>query len=185
MDNDQRVAALRKHVGDMLTLERHVLEALERQRSSPRLAELPEAGVTITAIDRLITQQVSALEHYLRGFNGEVRESGGVKATVARLAGALAGMYDRVREHEASRMLRDDYTALSLIAVSYEMLHTSALALHEPNLAQLTLAHLQEITPLLTELARIIPHVVATELGGGSEIAAQAERNAREAFTHN
>jgi hypothetical protein len=185
MDDVDRVAVLRKHVGDMLALERHVAVAVERQRSSSRLAELPEAGVAVTAVDRLLARQISALEHYLRGFSGESRERGGLKSTVTRLTGALAGIYDRMREHEVSRMLRDDYTALSLVAVSYEMLHTSALALHEPNLAQLTLAHLQEITPTLSELARVIPHVVASELGGGAEVASEAERNARAALAHN
>jgi hypothetical protein len=178
-----RIAALRKLVGDMLALERHILAALDRQRASARLAELPEASTTIDAIDRLLARHITAFEHYLRGFSGgDGARPAPIKQAVTRLAGALAGLYDRVREHEVSRMLRDDYAALSLTAMSYEMLHTTALALHEPNLAQLALAHLQDLSPQLSELARIIPYVVATEVGGDVSVAAEAERNAREAF---
>jgi hypothetical protein len=185
MEPDERIAALRRHVGDLLALERHILEAVGRQHGSARLAELPEAGTTITAIERLLARQVDALEHYQRGFAGDgaARASGGIKQAVTRFAGALAGLYDRIREHEVSRMLRDDYTALSLLAISCEMMHTMALALREPNLARIALAHLQELTPLITELARIVPQVVATELGGDPGVAAEAQRNAREAFT--
>jgi hypothetical protein len=38
---------------------------------------------------------------------------------------------------------------------------------------------------LAADLARVLPHVVATEIGGDGGIAGEAERNTRQAFTHN
>ena len=61
-------------------------------------------------------------------------------------------------------MLRDDYTALSLAAISYTMLHTTALALNDQPTAELALRHLKDFTPLITEISRVIPQVVVHEL---------------------
>jgi hypothetical protein len=179
-EHPDTAALMRKHVGDMVALERHVLEAVARQRGSTRLTEAPEAGAVVATIERTLESHLADLDHWMRGFG--VESQAGFKQAVTRVAGAIAGLYDRVREHEVSRMLRDDYAALSLAVVSYEMLHTASLALRETHLAGIALGHLQDYPPLLAELARIIPHVVAHEVGGAPGIAAEAERNARDAL---
>ena len=46
-------------------------------------------------------------------------------------------------------MLRDDYTALSLAAISHTMLHTTGLALQNQPLADLAQRYLKDITPII------------------------------------
>ena len=78
--------------------------------------------------------------------------------------GVAAGLYDKVRSTELSRMLRDDYTALNLAAISYSMMHTMALALNEENVALLAKRHLEQIPPITDAIRDVIPHVVADEI---------------------
>jgi hypothetical protein len=80
------------------------------------------------------------------------------------VAGVVAGLYDKVRKHPISRLLRDDYTALSLAATAYSMLYTTGLAIRELPIANVALRHLQELTPLVMELSRILPAAVVKEL---------------------
>ncbi len=61
-------------------------------------------------------------------------------------------------------MLRDDSTALSLAATAFSMLYTTALAMRELTIANVSLRHLQEITPLVMDLSKVIPAVVVREL---------------------
>ena len=56
-------------------------------------------------------------------------------------------------------------TTLSLAAVSYTMLNTTGHALNDPATAQIAARHLRQITPLITGVSRIMPLVVARELG--------------------
>src|SRR5690606_22476353 len=88
-----------------------------------------------------------------------------VKRAVSEALGFMAGLYGKVRDHQMSRMLRDDYTALSLTAMSYTALHTFGLAVRENRIADTALTHLQEITPILIEISRTLPHLVVAEVG--------------------
>src|SRR5438045_2749044 len=87
-----------------------------------------------------------------------------VKDAVATVAGTLAGLYDKIRKHPVSRMLRDDSVALSLAATAYSMLYTTALAVRDLPVANVALRHLRGITPLVVELSDTIPGVVCREL---------------------
>ena len=60
-------------------------------------------------------------------------------------------------------MMRDDYTALSMLATGYTMLHTHALTADDNEVADIALKHLGEITPVITEISRVLPLVVARE----------------------
>ncbi|MGV3660746.1 MAG: hypothetical protein ACO1TE_11200, partial [Prosthecobacter sp.] len=87
-----------------------------------------------------------------------------LKEAVTSVTGALAGLYGKVRKHPLSRILRDNYTALSLATVAYEMLHTTALGLGKQALADTALKHLKEIAPLIMAVTKIMPEVVLQEL---------------------
>jgi hypothetical protein len=80
------------------------------------------------------------------------------------IAGVAAGLYDKVRHDPVSKMLRDDYTALSLTAISYTMLHTTALALQKQPLADLAQRYLKDITPIIVDISQVIPGVVLKDL---------------------
>ena len=63
-----------------------------------------------------------------------------------------------------SQMLRDDYVALSSIAIGNALLHTTALAADSSVVAEVALAHLANVTPFVAEINELTPKVAAREL---------------------
>lgn len=155
---------LRDHVGDMLAAEKHALESIEQQLDDHRIKSYPEFYDLVQKIQASLNRHLLSLEQYLSSLNG-----GGTSVTMKKAAtmaaGALSGLYSRIRGKDpVSRDARDDYAALSLAAISYTMLHTTARALNESKLAALSEQHLNDLTPFIVALSRIIPEVVAQEL---------------------
>lgn len=178
---------LRPYVADMAAVEKHILEALERQHKDDDLRKLPEAFQLVDRLAATLRRHVSTLETHIEGFpGGSVAAS--VKESVTGALGALAGLYDKIRKDTVSRMLRDDYTALSLATISYTMLHTTALGLRQHTTAELALRNLKELTPFLIEISDAIPTVVAQELAAEGypiepNLAQQAVQGTREAWS--
>jgi hypothetical protein len=154
---------LRPYVADMAAVEKHILEAVERQSSDDDFKKIPPAQQLVTRIASTLRSHVQALGNHLERFPGG-GVAGAVKGTVTGVLGVFAGLYDKVRSETASRGLRDDYTALNLASISYVMLHTSALALNEATTAELALRHLKDLAPLIMQLNEVIPEVVVREL---------------------
>lgn len=178
--------ALRPYVADMAAVEKHILEAIERQRNDDDIKQFPDAHQLVGRIESVLKSHVQSLESHIQGYSG-----GGAAATVKEavtgVLGVFAGLYDKVRKDTASRALRDDYTALSLAAVSYSMLHATALGLSQGTAAELALRNLKELTPLLMELGLVIPSVVVKELSFegytiDTSAGQLAARNVREAW---
>jgi len=182
-------AVLNTYITDMAAVEKHILEAVERQLNGDALKKHGQAHSVVQRLYSVLERHVNALESHM-----DTREGGGIKETVKEaLGGALgfaAGLYDKVRTDEASRMVRDDYTATSLAAISYHMLHTTALGLKNQQVADLATSHLKDLTPILVDLSKVVCHVVATELAAEGKVfdgtvGAQAEKNTQEAWSAN
>ncbi|HET6569493.1 MAG TPA: hypothetical protein VFG50_16110 [Rhodothermales bacterium] len=156
-----RTDHIREHVSDQLALERHILEAVERQREDDAMRSNLDANKIVIEIERVLKEHTSMLENLADQYEAESR--GTLKKAVTEVAGTLAGLYGRIRNYQVSRMLRDDYTALSLAAMGYTAFHTFGLTIKEDRIADVALRHLKDITPLLVELSRVLPLVVAQE----------------------
>ena len=154
---------IRPYVADMAAVERHILEALERQHKDDTFKDFPNALGLVDRLAGVLKTHVEGLEAHLGTLPGG-GVAAAVKETVTGVLGGLAGVYDKVRKDKISRALRDDYTALSLAAVSYTMLHSTALGLRQGMTADLALRNLKELTPFLVELSQIVPQVVLKEL---------------------
>lgn len=157
-----REDSIRKHLSDMLALNRHILEAVERQRESESVRERPEVNELVIRIERMLKAHVAELESLAERYRA-AKESL-LKKAMAGAVGAATELYDKVREHERSRMLRDNYTALNLIAVSYAMLHTFGLAIDERDIADLAQRHLRNLPALIESIRHAVPHAVAGEI---------------------
>jgi hypothetical protein len=157
-----RIDAIQKQVSDMLAVEEHILEAVERQRGDDALRNNFDANKVVIEIERVLKQHVGALNTLIDEYGG--RGQSAVKKAITELLGVAAGLYDKVREQKVSRMLRDDYTALSLAVMSYTAFHTFGLAVKEDRIADLALNHLKDLTPILVEISKVLPMVVAAEL---------------------
>ncbi|HXF62759.1 MAG TPA: hypothetical protein VNK95_14140 [Caldilineaceae bacterium] len=159
----QRMDTLQQYVSDMIAVEQHIGDALKRQQGDSHVYEHnPQAARLIQQIASMTEQHEEHLKQHLKALGGDPAK--GIKELAASALGAVAGMYDKIRTESVSKMLRDDYTALNLAAVSYTMLHTTGLALQDQVTADLALRHLQHYSQLIMEINRVIPHVVLEDL---------------------
>lgn len=184
---DNNRDALRPYLADMAAVEKHILEALERQHKDDDIRQFPNAHQWLDRTMAVLKQHTQALETHLESFSGGGAAST-VKEAVTGVLGAIAGVYDKVRKDTASRALRDDYTALAMAVVSYTMLHTTALGLRQGATAEIALRHLKDLTPLQVELSQILPAIVLRELSfEGYDVepglAQNAVRNTQEAWS--
>lgn len=184
----ERKDTLRQYVSDMVSVEKHILEAIKRQVGDKRVKEHPDARKLIHNIQQTTNKHVNTLERHLTTLGGDkTSPAQPAKEAVTAALGVAAGLVDKVRADTVSKMLRDDYTALNLAAVSYTMLHTTGLALQDTETADLALEHLKDWTPLITKINEVIPHVVAKELGDTSasvdvNVGQEAVRNTQTAW---
>lgn len=184
--DEQREKTIKQYVGDMLSLEDHIANAVKRQLDEKHLQDhSPEARRIIQQIEQHTKMHNQHLEDHLKALGGDA--SSPVKDTVSSILGAAAGMYDKIRSEEVSKMMRDNYTALNLACISYTMLHTTGLALNDQRTADLALRHLQHYTQLVMDINRIMPQLVVEEfqhdeLPVNAMAAQQALQNTQQAW---
>lgn len=154
---------LQQYVSDMLSLERHIHDAIRRQRDDDKVQRHHQVQNLLSRAESTLDEHISHLEKHLDAIGGN--SASPIKEAVSAVTGAVAGIYGQVRDAQVSRMLRDDYTALGLAAISYTMLHTTGLALNSQETADIALRHLHHWTPMIVEISEVIPLVVAEELG--------------------
>ena len=157
-----RSDTLQQYVSDMIAIEEHIANAVKRQAEDKDVLNNPQASRIIQNILQYAEQHSQHLKQHLESIGGDPAK--GIKEVATSALGAVAGMYDKIRSEQVSKMLRDDYTALNLAAIAYTMLHTTGLALQDQGTASLALRHLQHNTPIIMELNQIIPSVVVAEL---------------------
>ncbi len=160
------------YVSDMLALEQHIAQPLKRQISMPESANYGAAAALFAALHTTNASHVAALEQCLARLGGH--EAAGIKSAWSTLLGASAAAIDSMRKTKVSKSLRDDYTALNLAAISYTMLHATAVGLGETAVAELARAHLSDYARLVMEIAQAVPDVVLQELRDDGEPVATA-----------
>lgn len=158
-----RKDTLQKYVSDMMAVEDHIERAVKRQTEHEDVYQHnPQAAVIIQTIVQHTKQHSEHLSQHLESIGGDPAK--GIKEIASAVLGTAAGLYDKVRTESVSKMLRDDYTALNLAAVSYTMLHTTALALQDQPTADLALRHLKHYTEVIMQINQVIPSVVVADL---------------------
>jgi hypothetical protein len=161
--HSESLDTIQHYVSDMLAVEKEILEAVKRQADDDHVQDHhANAKSIIQRIERLAAQHKDGLDRHLSDLGGD--PASGIKKAVTASMGAVAGMYDKLRSESVSKMLRDDYTALNLAAVSYTMLHTTGLALHDQKTADLALRYLRDYTPIIMDINELLPHVVVEDL---------------------
>jgi hypothetical protein len=159
----ERIDTLQKYVSDMIAVEDHIGSAVKRQTEHEDVYKHhPQASQIINQIAQMTEQHSQHLKQHLDSIGGDSAK--GIKEAATTVMGAVAGLYDKIRTESVSKMLRDDYTALNLAAVSYTMLHTTGLALRDQVTADLALRHLKHYTEIIMQINQIIPNVVVADL---------------------
>jgi hypothetical protein len=149
--------AINSYLSDMLSLEDHIEKAIRGQIQD--LKDYPEVTAELKEIQRKVEHHISDLRELT-----ERRNTGGVTTAVKRagsaVVGAAAGLLDLIRTEGLPKNLRDDYTALSLATIGYVMLHTTALALEDREVAELAQVYFSDHARSVTRLNSIIPGAV-------------------------
>lgn len=173
--------SLHHHISDMKAATDHILTAVKRQAEDGDVQKMPEVLALTRRIETTLQMQSQALESELKRIGQTPTDT--LKSLVTAVTGTVTGLYDQVRSHTVSRNLRDNYTALSLAAVSNSMLHVTALAADDQAVASLALRNMDEIAPFIIQLGEAILPVVERELAadfspkaGSSQIALENVR---------
>ncbi len=169
-DQSKETQTITKYLGDMHALESHIHKAIDNQiKGFPQ--GHPEALQQVRTFHDTLQNHLSALASRLQALGGSPTHP--VKEAVAAVAGVAAGLYDQVRSEEASKDLRDDYTALNQSIIAYVMLHTTALAFNDQETADLCQRHLTDTSNFVMQIQSLMPALVVQEYeqdGGFSTI---------------
>lgn len=168
---------LRSYTSDLLALETHFLKAVRKQRDSDAVKD-EKVIELLHEIDKMTAGHTESLKLQVERLGGSVTSE--IKSKIASFAGSVTGIIDRARTDTVSKMLRDDYTALSLITIGYTMLHTHALAVEDHGLADVTQNHMANCTGMITEISKVVPLTVAKELIEDADRAEEIGRKALE-----
>jgi ferritin-like metal-binding protein YciE len=136
--------AINSYVTDMLALEQHINKAITGQ-----IEDLDEEYPEVVRILRTVESETERHIDALKALSERRVEGGQALADVVKRAGSAilgagAAAVDFVRNEKLPKNLRDDYTATSLAAIGYVMLHTTALSLGDREVADLAHRHLKD-----------------------------------------
>ncbi len=146
---------------ELFNYNKHLLSAVRTQKSSDVIKNT-KAVTLLNDIDIALTNQLNTME----SFDGLLNESkmDQFKENAARVLGTIAGSIGNIREDAVSKMIRDNYTALSMTASGYTMLNTLAISNKNDELANFAADSLERLAQLITETSKVLPFVVADEL---------------------
>lgn len=158
--DDKSKKTIADYVGDMVALEAHIEEALDRQ-----LQVAKDSPVAREAIQRF-HDSVKASRDAMRQYQEQVGSTGPkplVQAGAA-LLGKAAGIIDKIRTEGVTKSLRDDYTAFNHAAIGYTLLHVTAVALGDQRTASLAEKGLKTYSGMVQEINHLIADVAIEEL---------------------
>ena len=175
--------AINSYVGDMLALEDHIEKAIKSQLAD--LKDYPDIVSELRQIHRQIEHHISDLRTL-----SDRRNAGGVVESVKRagsaVAGAAAGLIDLVRTEGLPKNLRDDYTAFNLANIGYLMLHTTALALGDQEVADLARQHFRDYAAVILRFDSLVPAAVVRYLQEeglpAKDVVSQVNQTVKEAW---
>ena len=152
--------AIADWVGDIVALETHVEEAMDRQLK----LDVPNSqmGTAIQGFHDAVRTSKQRAEAYQEQYGSEPGNP--IIKAGSNLLGKAAGMIDLMREDGVAKALRDDYTAYNLLAISYTMLHTTATALEDQATQAFAEQGLRTYASLVQDINHLMPEAVVEEL---------------------
>jgi hypothetical protein len=149
---------------EILSVEEHIDKAIKGQIEDFD-EQQPEVARPLAQIEASIARHVVAL----KSLCDRRKASGSAVVEVVRRAGAVmagvgAAAMDLIRNEKPPKDLRDDYAAINLAAIGYVMLHTTARALDDPEVADIAKRHLADHARAITTLVALIPSAVVQSL---------------------
>ena len=158
--------AIADWVGDIVNLEGHIEEAMDRQLTlKPANQEVSQAFQHFHDTVRASKYRAEDYQKTMGATKGS-----GVVQTASEVLGKAAGLIDKVRKDSVSKALRDDYVAFNLAAVSYTLLHSTALALKDQQTVDFAEKGLETYAGLVQKINSIIPQATIDDLVKNDEV---------------
>ena len=156
--------AINSYITDMIALEDHLDKAIRGQ-----IEDFDEERPAFTKHLRDIQTHTQTHISGLRGLATRRHVSGGgiaegIKRAASSVAGVGAALIDIVRNEKLPKDLRDDYTAVNLAVIGYAMLHTTAVALNDQEVADIARLYMTDYAHTVMMLQKIIPSAVLDSL---------------------
>jgi ferritin-like metal-binding protein YciE len=147
-------------IHSVVALEGHIEEAMDRQLKIE--APTSELNDAIQHFHDSVRDSKRRAEAYAEQYGSKA--SGGIVAKGAEILGAAAGLIDKVRKDNVAKSLRDDYTAYNFAAISYTMLHTTAMAVNDKQTASFAEQGLRTYAGLVQKINHVMPAAVLHDL---------------------
>lgn len=160
---DKKNEILTTYVSDVHALVAHGLTAIDRQVEQLKDVSHKDAEPTVVKMKGLLEGQKVALEARIKELGGST--TGGIKDVASVVAGAAAGVIDKVRPAGTVKNIRDDYTFFGMLNVSWLMLHTTATSLGDTATAMIAERGYSETAGAIMLIDRVLPRMVVEELG--------------------
>jgi ferritin-like metal-binding protein YciE len=153
-------------LGDIVALESHVEEAMDRQ------LELKADDAALTSAIQRFHDSVRGSKQRAVAYQEQYGSTAGnpvIKAG-SNLLGKAAGMIDKIRHDSLSKSIRDDYTAYNHVAIAYTMLHTTSMALGDQATQDFAEQGLRTYAGLVQEINHLIPQAVVHDLKNNDDV---------------
>ena len=156
---------LRKNLREQIALEEHLFHVIKLQVSEINGDDYADARTLLESTEKVLEDNFTPLNLLLDSLEVDAVTNRGNSKTTDGVFDKEASQ--RLQEKiKVSRILRDTYSSLNLITISNTLLHTAALALDSKELADLSLAQLKNLAPLVVKIGELMPEVIARELRG-------------------
>ncbi len=153
----------------MIGLERDITNAIKLQAEDENVMKFVELKPILDEIVQASDARIELLKQLSDQEDGSFGAV--VKEGITAVAGTLAGIYGKMREHPVSRIVRDDIIVLDLASVSYGMLLTLGLAIGHEQCTAIASRGVKETPPFIMELTKLLPMIVAKELSEDAPLA--------------
>lgn len=152
----------KQHLSDLVALESHILEAVEHQIGTDNIKKDADALMLLQETHAMLSRHSEELDALVIAQDAETRT--GIKNLFTGFLGNIAGLYNKVRGEEATRAIRDTYTALSLLSVSLTALKTFGLMVGKPDISKLAYEQMRDLLPLIMKINHRLPYIVARDV---------------------
>lgn len=172
---------------DLLTTEQQAMSMVGRQLRNKNVQMYGEVTALINRVDFVLKDHIAGLRRHL-GVTETPSATFFQQATEV-VMNLVANATDRLRGDSVALTLCEDYRVLSLAAMKYTKLHTTALAKYDYAIAELALRHLQDLTQVLIDISKAIPGSTEQELResgeivDGAAVSSRALENTQQAWT--
>lgn len=158
--DDKKKDIVTKYLADMVGVVGHVYQAIDKQVKETQ--DEQDINPLLVRVRDGLEGQTNNLRDRLEALGG--KGTSPIKEFAASALGVAAGVIDKLRAEEVSKDLRDDYTALGLVNISYTMLITTSLACGDRETADLAFNNLKETAGYEMEIGKVISYAVVRDL---------------------